>query len=137
MALISLLYISRSTLDRRNEAVEVESILATAHAHNATANITGTLVSTHEHFAQVLEGSTDAVDRLMGRIFRDKRHEHIEIVQRADVTQRSFSEWAMAYSGPLTYVAAQVSILIDRPPNTWRDGHAADRLINVMQEFAR
>lgn len=92
------------------------------------------LIATGSHFAQVLEGTSAALAQLMRNIRADARHEDVEVVRCLSMNERFFSGWAMAYSGPSSYAAEHIRPLLDHggPMETG----AADRLLNVMQEYA-
>ena len=134
MPLISLLYISTSTLAREDASHEVTRIVATSRAHNATVDITGALLFTRTHFAQILEGGEAPIDALMARLHEDPRHRDILVVQRGPATVRRCAEWNMAYSGSSTGVASYVARVLAAEPGDARDD-AARSLANLMVEF--
>lgn len=134
MSLISLLYISTSTLTADDAAHEVVRIVTTSRAFNATVDITGALLFTGTHFAQILEGGEDAVDALLAKLHDDPRHRDILVVQRGPVAMRRCSSWNMAYSGSSTGVASYVMRVLDAPTEEVR-ATAARSLANLMVEF--
>lgn len=136
MALVSLLYISESKLTDGDPAGEVGRIVRTAHALNPTAGITGALVFTGTHFAQVIEGDRSAVDRLMTSIASDKRHSEVHIVARDSIAVRRFPDWSMAYHGPSQFVSRHVTQLLSIPSLSGRS-RAADWLEELLLEFSR
>ena len=73
----------------------VESILASSSKKNPTSDITGLLVATETHFLQVLEGEFEALNATLERIFRDTRHEKVQLIEFAEIEERKFGEWAM------------------------------------------
>ena len=84
----SLLYVSRSTIRREVLALEIADIIAVSREHNARAGITGGLVRAGGYFAQLLEGSSEAVKALMERIERDSRHTDVSVVRIAASSKR-------------------------------------------------
>lgn len=96
-----LVYCSKSNLpgdlDQANSAVR--NILTTSRANNASCNLTGALLFGGTCFAQVLEGSFDAVTATMERIERDPRHRDVTVLQLRAVPHPSFPNWSMAYAG--------------------------------------
>jgi hypothetical protein len=94
--MLSLLYLSRSTLAGDDHERELQAILAVAVQRNLRNGITGALVKTDRDFAQVLEGPEAAVAQVMGSILIDPRHEDVRILARQRVEQRSFPNWGMA-----------------------------------------
>lgn len=110
----SLLYVSKSTFPPSDAAEIVGQITATAIAANARTNLTGALVFTGTHFAQILEGSRVEIDKLMTAIGRDLRHTDLTVVERRDYPLRRFPNWSMAYLGPSSFVSRHVLRLIEQ-----------------------
>ena len=75
----------------------VRSILATSRRNNLRLGITGVLLISQGYFAQLLEGSRPAVDSLLDRIMRDRRHSDIVSVHERSVGLRDFGSWSMAF----------------------------------------
>jgi hypothetical protein len=93
MRLISLTYTSLARLDLRAE--DLEAIHRAARELNALDGITGLLVFNGTHFLQIIEGAEEAIDDLVERLRRDKRHSGFEIRDRHYVAARSFPDWSM------------------------------------------
>ena len=93
MALKSLTYTSLARLDL--EAADLEAIHRTARELNALDGISGLLIFNGTHFLQIIEGSPDAIDDLVIRLRRDRRHSGFEVRDERMVEQRSFSDWSM------------------------------------------
>jgi len=53
------------------------------------------LVATETHFLQVLEGEFEALNATLEQIFRDTRHEKVQLIEFAEIEERKFGEWAM------------------------------------------
>lgn len=134
-ALLSLLYVSRSMLPPERAAAEVDRIVAGSRARNPGLSITGALLFTGEHFAQVLEGPGLAVDRLMSIVGRDPRHAEILIVAREPIARRRFGQWSMAYSGPSQFVARHVTRLLGGA-SAPAQSRSANWLNDLLWEFA-
>lgn len=75
-------------------------ILMVARSRNASLDVTGLLVFINGVFLQILEGERDVVCALMKKISSDPRHSNVKVFQEADVEQRTFSSWRMAYVTP-------------------------------------
>lgn len=135
MSLLSLLYISRSTVSAQLADQEVQDILATSQAKNPGIGLTGALLFTGEHFAQVLEGTAASIDDLMARVCKDSRHDQIVVVAREPIDARRFGSWSMAYSGPSQFVARHVTRLLTDPSLSDRSRSTA-WLNDLMWEFA-
>ena len=93
MTLKSLTYTSLASLDLTGE--DVESILRTARELNAIEGITGLLVFNGTHFMQIVEGSAQAVDDLVDRLRRDRRHSGVEVRDERAIEHRFFADWTM------------------------------------------
>ncbi len=134
--MIRLLYCSVSTLEHLHAIDEVGAIVKTSIAHNDRNDITGALIFTGEHFAQALEGEAGAVDQLMASIRADPRHRLVTEVDRDDITDRQFRNWAMAYRGPATYVDRSIEKLFS-PQSAGSHARAIERIYDLMTEFAK
>lgn len=85
----------------------LEAILAAAHRNNDADGVTGVLLYTEGHFLQILEGEKDAVERTLGRIAGDPRHEGLRTFGGKAVAAREFEKWRMAYLNPTAQELAQ------------------------------
>jgi hypothetical protein len=95
MKLERLVYCSRATVPTDSLLVVAE-ILSVSQRNNDRDRLTGVLAVNDGWFLQVIEGSSDNIDRLIGRLEADTRHKDIEILQRIAVTGRLFEKWSMA-----------------------------------------
>ncbi|WP_181008355.1 BLUF domain-containing protein [Sphingomonas montanisoli] len=134
MSLISLLYISTSTLSADEASHEVARIVAVSRDFNATADITGALLFTGPHFAQILEGDEAPVAALLEKLHHDPRHRDLRVVQRGPAMMRRCAGWNMAYSGSSTGVASYVMRVLEASNEATRTA-AARALANLMVEF--
>lgn len=94
-----LIYRSHSLLPAGEKAggdTGLADILRVARTENAALGITGALMLYDDWFAQVLEGSEEAVETLFARIRVDSRHDSVRLDQADLVTRRLFAKWAMA-----------------------------------------
>ncbi len=96
-----IIYCSRSRLTGARSAVdaEVRRILARSRSNNAADSIGGALLFSDDCFAQVLEGSSEALGRAFERIQRDMRHGDVVVLQSSPAERRHFPYWSMAYAG--------------------------------------
>jgi hypothetical protein len=108
----SILYVSRPCLPPANPTQGIEAIVAGARVHNALVGITGALVCTRGHFAQLVEGTNEALEDLMHRIECDHRHTDVTILRVEVIARRRLPEWTLAYSGASTYIDAQIAPLV-------------------------
>lgn len=72
-------------------------ILATARRNNPREGITGALICRHDIYLQLIEGDAAAIDALFARISVDDRHLAVTLLNRAEVTDRVFPDWAMLH----------------------------------------
>lgn len=133
MAFTSLLYVSVSTLTPEQERDEVDKIVGVAQRRNCELGVTGALIFTGTHFAQLLEGPADAIDALMRSISCDPRHRSVTVVDTGEASRRLFPDWSMAYFGHSRYIDRFVVPLFGSSED--RPRKSIDRLIGLMQEF--
>lgn len=104
--LFALLYVSCSQLGAGERRSAIDNIVRVSQARNRQLRVTGALLATERHFAQIIEGPRASIDVLMTSINADPRHRDIIVVASGPCADRQFSEWALAYAG--------ASIFIDR-----------------------
>jgi len=78
--------------------LNVATILAESQRNNDRDGLTGALAAHGDHYIQVIEGTPSALDSLLRRLERDKRHKGIEVIDRREVDRRRFDGWAMAHA---------------------------------------
>ena len=93
LRLKSLTYTSLARLDLTEDGGV--AIHREAARQNALDGITGLLVFNGTHFLQILEGSDDAIEDLLQRLRRDRRHEAVEVRDERMIDQRLFGDWSM------------------------------------------
>jgi Sensors of blue-light using FAD len=137
MGLQSLLYISESSIEPSFAQGEVERILATAHAFNPSVGVTGALVFTGTHFAQLIEGEETVVTLLIASIAIDQRHTRMQIVTREPLVARRFPDWSMSYNGPSQFVSRHVTRLLNDPSRleSSRSASWLAELLEIFTEF--
>ena len=135
MALLRLAYVSKSLLagDPR-EREHIADILLSSRRQNAEAEVTGALLATDYCFAQVLEGTQEAVEDTYGRITRDPRHQDIVLLLTEPIAARQFPEWSMAYIGPSQSAEEAVARVTQNLPAD--DGSSVARgLVTFMSQM--
>lgn len=132
---ISLLYVSTSLLPPSEEETALADIIAVARSRNADLDVTGALVFTRRHFAQLLEGEAAALQELMTSIRRDRRHSDLNVVGTVAIAERRFASWSMAYAGPSTYVDRHIVPLLPQLQEAGKRATATERLITLMRHF--
>jgi len=91
-----LVYHSRSRLSATERKYQLGEIFSVARSTNKKIGVTGAMLITDDEFVQTLEGSEPVVRELYAKIFRDKRHERVTLLEAGDVPERVFGKWAMA-----------------------------------------
>ena len=95
-----LFYVSACADTLQNQAIQ--EVLVTARAHNAAHSITGVLIYSGAHFAQVLEGPVPELESLMASIRRDTRHRDLRTLLSAPLAERRFEGWSMGFVSDLS-----------------------------------
>ena len=131
-----LIYVSDSKIEDGDVDAVIAKIIAKSQKRNSQLDLTGALIFTGTHFAQVLEGDQKAIDELMSSLYHDERHEAVWIVDRSPITERQFSRWAMAYHGPSQFVSRHVTRLFE-PSSQTEHQRATSWLIELAREFSR
>jgi len=94
-SLIHLIYSSAATRPFQDD--DLMELLEVSRAKNAQHDITGMLLHENGSFFQILEGPSEAVDRLFKRISQDDRHTKVVIIIREPIAKRSFGAWTMGF----------------------------------------
>lgn len=113
--LVSTLYVSRSLIEPALAAAAVADLVEASIANNRRCEITGALLFTGAHFAQILEGSEGSIAALMKSIGRDARHDQLRVINHTAVKERKFQHWALAYEGPSLFIARHVERVLASP----------------------
>lgn len=129
-----LLYVSKSKIKAADVHDVVAHIVARSEEWNVDHNLTGALIFTGTHFAQVLEGHQKDIDEVMVIIKNDPRHEAISVIDRSPITERHFPHWALAYQGPSQFVSRHVTRLLHATSGL-EQRRATDWLIQLAHEF--
>ncbi|MEE4202419.1 MAG: BLUF domain-containing protein [Halieaceae bacterium] len=96
-----LIYVSCSNLtgDTPTVARAVQDLIIQSRKDNADRGVTGILLFSGNHFAQVLEGSADTLVELYSHILSDQRHHSPYTLAFEPIAAREFGDWAMAIRG--------------------------------------
>jgi hypothetical protein len=135
VAVTSLLYVSKSLVPAAAQADELQDIVEVARTQNERLSVTGALLYTEDHFAQILEGPAAAVADLMEQIARDPRHTDLKVIWTDAPDMRVFPEWSLAYSGPSRYVDRYIRRFYDDGGRL--EGKAVSNLLELIRELAR
>lgn len=134
MRLERIIYISESKIDSAEAEDVVAKLVVASRPRNANLAVSGALLFTGTHFAQILEGPPSSIAVIMSALRTDPRHSNLFIAARYPISIRIFSGWQMAYHGPSQYVARHVNRLLDK--NSQSDQkRVTDRLTQLVLEF--
>ena len=86
-------YLSRADAAITDQAVR--QILLIAQRNNRQKDITGCLLYSGTHFAQILVGDPAVLDELVSRIRKDARHNSIVVAIDRETSIRKFPDWSM------------------------------------------
>ena len=95
-ALRTLAYISTATRELSQD--ELLRVGYGAQRFNETVGVTGLLVFDSRQFAQVIEGSSEAITEVFARIEKDDLHREIRVFVDEPVHRRIYTDWAMLTS---------------------------------------
>ena len=88
----------RSQATHKLGSLHLFNLLVQCRKRNLSLGITGHLLYTEEIFVQCIEGPSGSIDTLWRSLQRDERHHNVELLARGPITDRQFSDWAMAFS---------------------------------------
>jgi hypothetical protein len=131
-----LLFVSDACIKISDADAVASHIVTHAQIKNARLGVTGALIFTYRHFAQVLEGSPESLQILMASIYNDQRHDNIVIIDTLPITRRQFPDWQMAYQGPSSFVSRHVTRLLHADSQRERQ-RAAKWVTELAWEFSR
>ena len=76
-----LIYRSHSRIGAAQRKHQLGEIFSAARSSNKALGVTGALLITDDDFVQTLEGPEPVVRELYTKIYKDKRHEHLEVLE--------------------------------------------------------
>lgn len=134
MDLKSLAYTSLASLDLASD--DLEAIHQTALKLNALDGLSGILVFNGTRFLQIVEGAEVAIDQLVDRLRRDRRHSALEIRAESKIESRSFPSWSMELvKVSSSYFKAKETISA-RIPGTVNEG-TPERLLRMTEGISQ
>lgn len=139
MADYRLVYYSENRIPSSNLASEIETILAASRRNNVLVGISGALMFSQGHFAQVLEGDQTAIESTFERIQQDRRHGNVHLLEFSPTPTRGFETWSMAYIGSQQSVSPEVREIGIRSgfdPRRLDGGELFRRLVQLLTEPA-
>ena len=99
--LVQIVYVSRSTFIPTGNSAGIEPkisrILAKSRVNNRKNGLAGVLYFGDGCFFQCLEGKEAEIDKLYAKLEQDPRHKELMLISRKQITNLSFTNWAMKY----------------------------------------
>jgi hypothetical protein len=133
--MISLIYISQSLIERPDRTEVLDQIEAASIARNSMLDLTGLLIASPNHFAQLLEGPILSVWAVMSSIMADPRHTDVRIVRDARVGKPCCPNWRMARFDSEAFGNAWISPLL-LAAHQGEDTDALRRVEQVIEAVA-
>lgn len=137
--LCTLAYISRVSIDPGSDLkTVVRDILLAARRNNDRLGVTGALLCSGGWFAQVLEGSSNAVETIFEAIQLDQRHQDVTILYFRPLEKRGFAKWSMAFAG-LSDLTSE-PIIIDgllASPESIDTGKIGKDILQIMKDLIK
>ena len=96
MDLYEIVYQSRAEEKGSFTLDDLFDLMVKSREYNLNHQITGCLVYHKFTFIQILEGPKKEVQHLYGKIIKDKRHTHVDLVWEGKVKKRGFEGWSMS-----------------------------------------
>lgn len=93
--MLQTIYVSKATKAMTEK--EILDILEESRERNKKSGITGMLLYVKENFFQVLEGEDKDVLQTYERIEKDQRHSNIILIEKLNISRRTFPEWSMGF----------------------------------------
>ncbi len=93
--MIRLTYISTARGDL--DEIAIAALLAASRCHNQRTGLSGLLLYDGVRFLQALEGEAEPLLATFARIKADPRHRACVELGRAEVAERAFGDWDMAW----------------------------------------
>lgn len=110
-ATFQLFYVSSASAPQ--DATAIQAILQIARRNNRRLDITGCLLYSGRHFAQVLEGDENAVKALNLRIAADPRHGPVRVVMESRRSERQYGDWSMGYLHKADFAGELEALMLD------------------------
>lgn len=122
--LYQIFYVSRSLASPE----QVQDILQSSRELNARRQVTGSLLYTGGHFAQLIEGPAVTLAETMVAIAADSRHDTVRTLVKGQLVERRYVETQMAYAEAPGANELIANLLGTRRVNTPR----AKRVLELM-----
>lgn len=99
-----IIYVSQSAFEKAEVDLFLPQLIENANTRNNSLGVSGGLIYTGHRFGQCIEGPESCIDTIMDSIIRDVRHSEIRVVENKAISERTFINWGLVYSGSSFYV---------------------------------
>ena len=116
---------------------ELVDLLEECRPRNQDRGLTGMLLYRGGNIIQVLEGARADVETVFAAIERDPRHRDVSVLQRKDVDERAFPDWAMGFRNVAEREVRDVMTLAEfvRRPDAEGLGDRAENTYALLSLF--
>lgn len=129
-----LIYVSKSRIEAAGSDSAIAQLVREARSRNASLAVSGALLFTGTHFAQILEGPASSIALITSALKEDDRHADMFIAAHYPISARIFSDWQIAYAGPSQFVAQHIKRLL-RNNSRSDQRRGVDRLTDIFTAF--
>ncbi|MFN3621093.1 BLUF domain-containing protein [Sphingorhabdus sp.] len=134
MRLERLIYVSKSRIEAAGSDFAITQLVREARSRNASLAVSGALLFTGTHFAQILEGRASCLALVMSELKADYRYADMFIAAHYPISSRIFSDWQMAYAGQSQFIAQHINRLL-RNNSRSDQRRGVDRLTDIFTAF--
>lgn len=132
-ALIALTYVSAAI--KPLAPAELETLIQSAKAFNATVGVTGMLLYHGGNFFQYLEGPASGVEQVMERVQHARGHRHLILQTREPITERQFADWNMDLVNLTRPQVLKNAYWIHTLKTAWRADEGHSKGIRLLLDF--
>lgn len=133
--MISLIYVSQSRIDPTDRARIMDDIMTVSMARNTMLGITGLLIASPDHFAQLLEGPALCVLALMSKITSDPRNTACRILRQSRIQVATSPYWRIARYDCDNFGTDVIDPLL-MAAHAGTDAHAIHRLERLIEAIS-
>ena len=124
--MIQMTYTSKAT--QALASGDIFKIVENSSRNNLRNDLTGFLIFSGQRFFQLIEGPKASVDDLLENLYRDLRHENVEVQTRKKIEERAFPKWRMKRISPAAISSSNPINGLDNAP---------DYVDNAVKDFLR
>ncbi|USH04547.1 BLUF domain-containing protein [Grimontia kaedaensis] len=134
--MIRIIYASSATVEFTES--KLMQLLGKARQNNGELDVSGLLLYAKGNFFQILEGDDQKVDALFNKIEQDDRHGSVVVLDRAEISKRTFPSWSMGFRNLESFDKSQIrgyNDFLDRKLTAEEFGDIGDEVISLINQF--